>query len=426
MVRKTLALRIIALSVFTILPLLSSQRAHGQSFGIETHNTLMPASGGMAGASIARPQDVTSAMNANAASLAQFEGTQFVFGGFWAEPTYNLTQTAPLPLLGVDPFAAKSTAQGVAGANIGVTQSLEALGLPATIGLGFISTAAGGVDFRHVPQSNRTNSAVTVLELAASAGVQVTERVSVGATAFVGTGIFDGPFVGLGGLTTDYALRASLGLNYDLTDCTTIGAYYRTEQQFNFANAIQFGAGPTLDVNMDLPRNVGIGIANNAMLDGRLLLAMDVLFINWENAELFEAIYTDQWVMQLGAQYSLDCYRLRCGYAYAENPVDPLPFGDFGGVFPPGGPAGLRYLQGLLAISSEHRISAGIGVVDVLPGVDLDLAVGGMFRDTEQLGPSTTTAISSYWVAFGLSWKFGACCERLPPCPECSADGYAN
>lgn len=426
MLRKTVALRTIALLWCTIFLLMAGQRVQGQSFGIESHNTLMPASGGMAGASIARPQDVTSAMNANAATLAQFEGTQFVFGGFWGEPTYNLTQTAPLPLLGVDPYSAKSTAQGVAGANIGVTQSLEAMGMPATIGLGFISNAAGGVDFRHVPQSNRTNSAVTVLELAGSAGMQLTERLSVGATAFLGTGIFDGPFVGLGGLTTDYALRASLGLNYDLTDYTTIGAYYRTEQQFTFANAIQFGVGPTLDVNMDLPRNVGIGIANNALMDGRLLLAMDVLFINWENAELFEAIYNDQWVMQLGAQYSLDCYRLRLGYAYAENPVDPLPFGDLGGVFPPGGPAGLRYLQGLLAISSEHRISAGIGVVDVLPGVDLDLAAGGMFRDTEQLGPSTTTAISSYWIAFGLTWRFGPCCQTLPPCAECNSGGYAN
>lgn len=426
MVCNTLALRTAALSCCLIFLLIAGQRAHGQSFGIETHNTLMPSSGGMAGASIARPQDLTSAMNANPASLSQFQGTQFLFSGAWAEPTFNMTQTAPLPLLGVDPFSAKSTAQGVAGANIGVTQSLEIMGLPATIGLGFISAAAGGADFRHVPQSNRTNSAVTVLEMAASVGMQVTDRMSVGATAFFGTGFFDGPFVGLGGVTSDYALRASLGLNYDLTDCTTIGAYYRTEQQFRFDNAIQFGVGPTLDVNMDLPRNFGIGIANNSLMDGRLLLAMDVLYINWEAAELFGAVYNDQWVMQLGAQYSMDCYRLRMGYAFAENPIDPLPFGDLGGVFPPGGPPALRYTQGLLAVTSQHRISAGIGVIDVLPGVDLDMAAGGMFRDAEQLGPSTNTAISSYWIAVGLTWRFGPCCQQMAPCAECTSGGFAN
>lgn len=425
MIRITPSARLAVLLGSTLLAFTSGQRAYGQSFGIETHNTLMPSSGGMAGASIARPQDLTSAINANPASLSQFQGTQFLFGGAWVEPTFNMTQTAPIPLLGIDPYAAKSTAQGVAGANIGVTQSLEAMGLPATIGLGFISNAAGGADFRHVPQSNRTNTAVTVLELAASAGVQMTERMSFGATAFVGTGFFDGPIGGLGGVTTDYALRASLGLNYDLTEHTTIGAYYRTEQQFRFDNAVQFAVGPSLDINMDLPRNVGLGIANESLMDGRLLLAMDVLYINWDSAQLFRTVYEDQWVMQLGAQYSLDCYRLRLGYAYAENPIDPVPFGDLGGVFPPGGPPSLRYAQGLLAVTSQHRISAGIGVVDVLPGIDLDLAVGGMLRDAEQLGPSTSTAISSYWISFGLTWRFGTC-QQMAPCTECTSGGYAN
>ena len=57
-----------------------STAAYGQSFGVELHNTLMPASGGMGGASVARPQDLTSAINANPATLTQFQGTQFMFG----------------------------------------------------------------------------------------------------------------------------------------------------------------------------------------------------------------------------------------------------------------------------------------------------------------------------------------------------------
>jgi long-subunit fatty acid transport protein len=61
----------------------------------------MPASGGMAGASIAQPQDLLSGINANPASLTQFTGTQFLFRGALAEPTFNMTQTTPIPLLGV-------------------------------------------------------------------------------------------------------------------------------------------------------------------------------------------------------------------------------------------------------------------------------------------------------------------------------------
>jgi long-chain fatty acid transport protein len=51
----------------------------------------------------------------------------------------------------------------------------------------------------------------------------------------------------------------------------------------------------------------------------------------------------------------------------------------------------------------------GIGAVDVLPGIDMDLMAGGMFRDSEQLGPSTTTSLASYWIGLGLTWRFGAC-----------------
>lgn len=384
-------------------------RANAQSFGIESHNALMPASGGMAGASISQPQDLTSALNGNPATLTQFQGTQFLFGGAWAEPTFNITQTAPIPLLGVDPFSAKSTAQGVAGANIGVTQSMEMLGLPVVFGLGFLSNAAGGADFRHVPQSNSTNAAIMVLEMAGSAGIQLTEQLSAGASVFVGTGLFDGPFVEVGGMTSDYALRTSLGLNYELTECTSLGAYYQSEQSFRFDNAVQFALGPTFDANMDLPQNVGLGIATTALMDGQLLLAADVLYKNWDNAQLFSAVYRDQWVLQLGAQYSLGNYRLRSGYAYAQNPIDSTPINNIGGVFPPGGPPSVRYTQGLLAVTSQHRISCGVGAVDVLPGIDMDLVVGGMFRDSQQLGPSTSTSIESYWIGFGLTWRFGAC-----------------
>src|SRR5438128_1048467 len=64
------------LAIYGWLALIANS-AQAQGFGVESHNTLMPASGGMAGTSIARPQDLTSSMNANAATLTQFKGTQF-------------------------------------------------------------------------------------------------------------------------------------------------------------------------------------------------------------------------------------------------------------------------------------------------------------------------------------------------------------
>jgi long-chain fatty acid transport protein len=411
-----------ALGVAVCLFSLVKQTA-AQSFGVETHNTLMPASGGMGGASLALPQDLTSAINGNPATLAQFHGTQFSVSGSWVEPTYNLEHTGGV-LPGVGTFAAKSEAQGSAGGNIGVTQDFSALGLPATLGIGFITAAGAGVDFRHVPQSNGTSSTLFVFEMTSGVGVDLSERLSAGASASLGTGMFDGPFVGIGAMAYDYALRGTLGLNYELTPCRWFGFYYQTEQSFTFDKAIRLELPGNLfsveqDIKMDLPENIGFGIADKSLMDGRLILAVDVLYKLWDDADLWRTLYDNQWVVQTGAQYGIGRCRLRIGYAFAEDPLQHPPGISAGGVTPPGAVTALEYVQGQLAITSQHRLTIGAGVVDVLPGVDFDLMAGGMFHDAEQFGPLTSTSVESYWVGAGLTWRFGrGACQRLPVADE--------
>ena len=64
-----------ALTILAVIWICSLPRvAWTQSFGVELRNTLMPASGGMGGASMARPQDVQSAVNGNPATLARDVG----------------------------------------------------------------------------------------------------------------------------------------------------------------------------------------------------------------------------------------------------------------------------------------------------------------------------------------------------------------
>ncbi len=185
---------------------------------------MMPASGGMGGVSIARPQDLTSAVNANPASLTQFRGTQFSFGGGWAEPTFNMTQTSNIPIIGpnplIEPFSAKSTAPGVPVGNIGVTQDLSELGLPATLGIGFITTAGAFADYRQCPKATvpTRHSRFSASRVARRRPDRpMVDRRSMA----LGIAFFDGPFVGTGGMTPDYALRGTIGTNYLLTDTTT-------------------------------------------------------------------------------------------------------------------------------------------------------------------------------------------------------------
>jgi long-chain fatty acid transport protein len=391
-----------------------------QSFGIELHNTLMPASGGMAGVSIARPQDLLSAMTANPAALTQFHGTNFTFGGAWAEPTYDLAHVGgALPRVGT--FAAKSEAEGSALGNIGITQDYRVLGLPVVAAIGLTSAAGAGLSFRDVPASNGTSVTLTALQIGSSIGVELTDRLSVGASLGMGSATLDAPFVGAGAAAYAYQLRGSFGLAYELPRCTTVGLYYQTRQNYNFDDAIRLELldgrfSRVFDVNLGLPENIGFGIANRALMDGRLLLAADVLYKQWSTADLLNVVYDNQWVFQLGAQYRVGPHvRLRAGYVYAENPLDPNPSGSPGGVTPPGAQAALYYLQGLLAISNQHRISGGVGLQDVLPGIDFDLLAGGMFEDSEQLGALTRTSVASYWLGAGITWHFGrGGCQRLP------------
>lgn len=393
----------------------AGRQANAQSFGPELRNTLMPASGGMAGTSIAMPQDLTSAINANPATLTQFRGTQALFGGAFAEATFNLEQTGNIGLPAtplITPFAAKSQTPGVAVPNIGVTQDLSAYGAPVTVGLAMVGAAGAGTDFRKQQASNGTLLNISILEFAASAGMQLTERVSLGSTLFVGNGFMDGPFVGDSGMTNAYALRGTVGLSYKATDTTTLGIYYQSVQRFRFRDEIRLQLldgqiDVARDVHMALPQNIGLGWANSGFMDGRLLLAADVLYLDWDSAALFRSVYRPQWALQLGTQYCLnERTKLRLGYAFAENPIDSSVGTSVAGIEVPGGIPAVNYLQAQLAVINQHRFTCGVGVRDVLPGVDFDAFAGGMFEASQNFGNLTSVSVESYWLGLGFTWRF--------------------
>ncbi len=139
--------------------------------------------------------------------------------------------------------------------------------------MGFVTTAGGFVDFRHIPNSNGTNSGQAIFNVPMALGREVTDRLSIGAGMSLGIAFFDGPFVGAAGcarLRTSRHGRA----NYLLTEYTTVGGYYQTRQCYQFEDALILNPGPgqtTFDVNMDLPENLGLGFANTALCDGQLL-----------------------------------------------------------------------------------------------------------------------------------------------------------
>ncbi|NOY43465.1 MAG: hypothetical protein GXP26_16720 [Planctomycetes bacterium] len=277
------------------------------------------------------------------------------------------------------------------------------------------------------PNSNGSAASLSALNIATGVGVQVTERLAVGAQAYVTYSVLDGPFSGISAATPAYGIRGLFGTTYEATDHTTLGGYWMTAQSLQFDDAIllQIGAGPPVfsvsqDINLDLPETFGIGIANDSLMDGRLLLASDILYKRYSDTDFFGAIWDDQFILQTGLQYKLTRkIRLRLGYAFAENIMKDNPTSSAGGIVPPGVIAdAMHYLQSQFPAINEHRISGGVGVRDFFPGVDLNLNAGGMLDAQDYFGVAGSgsgASVEPYWVALGMTWRFGrGACERLP------------
>jgi long-chain fatty acid transport protein len=278
-----------------------------------------------------------------------------------------------------------------------------------TFGIGLIGSAGAGTSFLKRPESNATSSYLLILDFAPSVAVKLTDRLSVGTTMFVGDAYLSGPFVGVGSMTNALALRAGVGASYELTDATTLGFYWQSPQTFKFRDeVVLFEQTQPRDVKLGLPDQTGLGISNSSLMNGRLLLAADALYLQWKSAALFQDIYRNQWVMQLGAQYRVSQrVRLRAGYALAQNPIDPNTGTMVAGIPVPGGIPAVKYLQSQFGVVNANRMALGVGFNDVLPGIDFDFLAGGMFRASEHYGALTSTTVESYWLGAGLTWRYG-------------------
>lgn len=420
--------KLIIAALFCFSLLMTGQTAVGQTFGIELHNNVMPASGGMAGTSLTQPQDFLSAINGNPATLAQYKGTQFTFSGAWIEPTINITQNTPLPLVGVTPFSGKSQAPGTALGNIGVVQDLGFLGIDGTMGIGFLGNAGLASDYRQFVPSNGTQLTYLALDIASGVGVNVTERLSFGGTFFLGTSYLDGPFNNTSSVQVDYGVRGSAGFNYELGRGTSIGGYWQSKKRFTFEDFFRTATGAFGPLTLEHPENIGVGIANRCLMNGRLLVAADVLWKRYSDAALLQSLFKDQLAVQFGAQYVVGPrMKLRAGYAWNENPMLETVPGFIFDFVPIGGIPAVQYAQGQFAVISQHRVTGGFQIKGVMPNCDLDMMAGGMLEASQSFG-NTTASLESYWIGFGLTWRFGncqadACCV---PCQSSTAPTQAS
>jgi long-chain fatty acid transport protein len=403
--------------VFTTLLSLcmSFKSALGQGYGTDSQNVLAPAAGGMAGVSIAQPQDVPAAIFGNPSTLAQFQGTQFTIGGAWVEGYPTITNNGSLN--GGTPFSMTSRTQGFAAPEIGVIQNLRSLGVPGALGLGFGSLSGLGSEFRgKAPNdtfiNNITNEYI-VFGVNIGAGVELTDKFSAGAAITLGTGFEQLGLVGpaiSSAMVHDYALRGTFGFDYDFNSCNTIAAYYQTRMDFDFPQAVRIGSTFN-DLSVAQPETIGFGFANTSLADGNLLIAADIYYKLWENAALYHDVFVNQWAFALGSQYTSGKNKYRLGYSYNTNPLNHSVGDRFSGL-PVAQDSIQLYQAASLATINQHRITGGYGRQGFLiPSLDLDLFAGGQLKATDQFG-ATQASVAVYYVGMGLTWRYG--CTQCP------------
>jgi len=395
------------------------QIALAQGYGTDTQNVLMPASGGMAGVSLASPQDVPSAVFGNPSTLSQFQGTQFTLGGAWAEGYPTVTRFGFL-----DPaenFSVTSGTQGFLIPNIGVTQDLCPLGLPGTLGFGLSGLSGLGAEYRgKAPPGSFANdfsSEYLVLGLNAGAGFKLGERLSAGASVTLGTAFEQLGLVQSTAMVHDYALRGTFGLDYEVNDCNTVAAFYQTKMNFQFPNAFLNPIANTYsDIRIDQPETIGFGLANRRLCGGNLLIAADIYYKLWENADLYRDIFVNQWAFAFGTQLTRGKMKYRAGYSYNTNPINHNVGNTLDGF--PVLQDQIQFLQASeTAAINQQRLTAGIGRSDLLfQGLDLDLFVGGLFEATDQFGDHTEASVALYYLGMGLTWRYASCPSR-ESCP---------
>jgi long-chain fatty acid transport protein len=384
---------------------LSADEAAAQTYGTDLHNVAQPASGGMAGVSLAAPQDAPSALFGNPSTMTQFRGTVVTTGLNWLQPTLKASHDGAVTgAFGGGPWSGTSQTQGFLTPSVAVLQDLRPVGIDGNFGLGLTANSGLGTNFRNQPASVGTGAEYMVYNVNAGLALEITDRLSVGAAGTLGLGLIDIGFAQTSAMTHAYAPRGTFGFDYDIGYNTTLAAYYQTQMPFTFNDLTTVAPGVFTDTKISQPDNIGFGVSNQSLCDGRLLLAADILYKRWNAADFWGNYYQNQWAFAVGAQYTHNQWKYRTGYAYATNPIDKTA-GDVGG---PIGQVVNEYFQATeLAAISKHRLTAGLGYCNILPGLNFDMYAGGLLRQSEDFGAHSHASAFAWYAGAGLTWFLG-------------------
>lgn len=393
------------ITAIAALGLALSGPAGAANYGTDLNLTMMPAAGGMAGVGIAEPQDVGAAVFGNPATLNPADGTRFMLGASYYSPQVkaqhdgSVTGTA---------WSGDSEAGPYLIPNVAVSQPL---GQQTTLGLGVSVIAGVGSDFRGTKGSLDPLSEILVFGGNVAVSRQLGDHFSVGVAGTLGFGLGQAGLSQNTASTNGFGFRGTVGATYS-NGGLTLGGYYRSPLAIKYENMVQYSANGYHSPTFEQPQEVGSGVATDGLLGDRLLLAADVLWKNWEDAEAYGDLYEDQVVTALGAQLSLGNLRWRLGYSHADNPMREdvgSSIGDIDSLWLNGSTVPMdsslvKYVQATnTEVIWEDQVTFGLGM-DISPELSLDTHLGVALENEETIG-TTEVEASTWQLGAALTWK---------------------
>lgn len=404
--------------LFLLLTLGSLQmlEANAANYGTDLNLTMMPAAGGMAGVGIARPVEPAAAIFGNPATLTQFrDGTMFTFGATYYDPNVEAEHNGGDT--GVA-WSGKSKAKPYLVPTVAVTQPL---GSDFVFGLGLTAIAGVGSDFRGIggphpvfatSASLDPNAELIMFGANAAVGYRFTPALAGGIALTIGNGYAQTPLTSSTASVHAFGVRGTAGVTYQIGH-TTVGGYYRSPLSMTFRNQTNIGPARFNDFRWEQPQEFAVGIANDALMGGRLLLGLDVIYKDWDNANFYKDFYESQTVIAVGAQLTLGSVKYRAGFSHVNSPIK-SDLGNTIGGKPSFGlngteifltPSLIQYFQATNAeVIWRNQVTIGAGY-ELTRNFQLDGHAGFALKRDETIG-NTRVEASAWQVGLGLTWRF--------------------
>ena len=307
----------------------------------------------MAGTGVAAPLDAAGALHWNPAAISGLERSEASISVEMLQLDSHLDSTVP-------GFASGSTRSdsGISGLP-SVAVAFKPCDSRWSYGLGLFAVGGFGVNYpanlaNPVFSNTSIYSKLTVVQLVPTASLQVTERLSIGfaPTITMAEANLDPNLLAIPSIIqpntpvypaathsrTHWGIGFQVGVYYETDSCWHFGASYKSPQwfeEFTFYGTDPTGAPRTDRLYMDYPGIISLGTAYSGF--SRLLWALDLRYIDYDNAQLFghEAQvdpttgalaglgWRSVFAVSTGVQYQLtDALSLRLGYLYNQNPID--------------------------------------------------------------------------------------------------------